>query len=488
MAANPNLLFILTDQQRPDTLGCYGNNLIKTPNLDILARESSVFENAYVSQPICTPSRATIMTGLYPQAHGLITNSVPLKEETKTIAEMVSDEYSCGYYGKWHLGNELIPQHGFDQWVSMEGGYQSRHPGQEQISHFSDYHNFLVKHGFSPDTGLEGNRTFSREMAAGLPGEFTKANWLGLEAARFIKNNQDQPFVLYVSFLEPHMPYDGPLNDMYSRDQLGVGPQFLQKPPENASYRNRLFADYYMQSTFEGHDLSTESGWREMRARYWGNVTHVDRSVGTILCALEEFGLAENTIVVYTSDHGEMMGDHGMYNKMVMYEEAIRVPLVIRVPWFENQVKLAKGRISQIDLVPTLLELMQEEIPGELQGESRVSVLSGESTLSRNDVFVQMNGGHLPGSSRFESDVSEEEMKRIVGLPWRTVISADGWKLNLNSGDQCELYDLNTDLHELNNLYDYTEHRERIHYLTRKISDWQAQTGDENAQLPEVMS
>ena len=214
----------------------------------------------------------------------------------------------------------------------------------------------------------------------------------------------------------------------------------------------------------------------------------MDRSVGTILCALEEFGLAENTIVVYTSDHGEMMGDHGMYNKMVMYEEAIRVPLVIRVPWFENQVKLAKGRISQIDLVPTLLELMKEEIPGELQGESRVSVLCGESTLSRNDVFVQMNGGHLPGSGRFESDVSEKEMKRIVGLPWRTVISADGWKLNLNSGDQCELYDLNTDLHELNNLYDYTEHRERIHYLTRKISDWQAQTGDENAQLPEVMS
>ena len=478
MAQKPNLLFILTDQQRSDTMECYGNSLIQTPNLNSLARESSVFEHAYVSQPICTPSRASIMTGLYPQSHGLTTNGIPLGPETRTIAEMVSADYLCGYYGKWHLGDELRPQHGFDRWLSMEE-YRGQYSESEDLSRFSDYHHYLIESGFEPDTEAQGYRLFSRRMAAKLPEEFTKARWLGREAARFIRENRDRPFLLYVSFLEPHMPYDGPLNDMYRRDQLGTGPQFLQKPPKNASVLNRVFADYYMQSTFEGHDLSTEAGWREMRARYWGNVTLVDRSVGVVLGVLEESGLAENTIVVYTSEHGEMMGDHGMYNKQVMYEEAVKVPLMMRVPWLGKQGDVVEGRVSQVDLVPTLLDLMGEPIPGELQGESRAPVLRGESTLARNDVFVQMNRGALPGSDKFATDIPEEEINRVVGLPWRTVVSAEGWKLNLSPGDQCELYDLNTDPHEHQNLYDDPSQKDRVRDLASRIQAWQERTGDE---------
>ena len=393
---------------------------------------------------------------------------------------MVSDDYVCGYFGKWHLGDELRPQHGFDRWLSMEE-YRGQYSRSEDLSRSSDYHHFLMESGFKPDTEAEGHRLFSRRMAASLPEKFTKARWLGREAARFIRGNNQHPFVLYVSFLEPHMPYDGPLNDMYPRDQLGTGPQFLRKPHANASVLNRVFADYYMQSTFEGHDLSTEAGWREMRARYWGNVTLVDRSVGGILSAVEDSGLAENTIVVYTSDHGEMIGDHGMYNKQVMYEEAIKVPLIVRVPWLGKRGNVVKGRVSQIDLVPTLLELMGEPVPDELQGESRAPELRGESTLERNDIFVQMNRGALPGQGKFATDIPEEEIKRVVGLPWRTVVSAEGWKLNLSPGDQCELYNLNTDPHEQTNLYDDPAQKNRIQDLSSRIKAWQERTGDDAA-------
>ena len=116
----PNILFILTDQQRRDSLAAYGNDWIEAPNIDGLARRSIVFDNAYVTQPVCTPSRASIMTGMYPQSTGLIGNGIHLRDDTPTIAEMVSDDYLCAHYGKWHLGNDLIPQHGFEEWRSIE--------------------------------------------------------------------------------------------------------------------------------------------------------------------------------------------------------------------------------------------------------------------------------------------------------------------------------------------------------------------------------
>ena len=123
MADRPNLVFIFSDQQRADTMACYGNDWLNVPNLNALADQSFVFENAYVTQPVCTPARASIMTGLYPHAAGPIVNQLVLPRETPVIAEMLPDEYYCGYYGKWHLGDDVIRQHGFDEWVSTEDGH-----------------------------------------------------------------------------------------------------------------------------------------------------------------------------------------------------------------------------------------------------------------------------------------------------------------------------------------------------------------------------
>lgn len=478
MKRKPNLLFILTDQQRADTMRCYGNAQIQTKNLNALVDESFVFENAYVSQPVCSPSRATILTGLYPHTARVPACNIPLPTETKTIAELVSDDYRCAYLGKWHLGDEIFPQHGFTEWVGTEDTYRRFYSKPEFLYRLSDYHHFLVAKGFTPEVESMGQKVFSRHVAASMEEPFTKAAFLGDRAVQFINENSDTPFMLFVSYLEPHPPHTGPFNEMYDAFSLPVGPHFMKKPPQNASLLNRVMAAYYMESEEYGYDLRTEEGWRRVRARYWGNITLVDHSVGKILRALEESEIANNTIVVFTSDHGEMVGDHGILGKTVMYEEAIKVPLVMRVPWFGKQNRWIRGNFSQLDLVPTLLSLMGEAIPGNLQGESCVDVLRGEALLEE-DVFVEWNrsDGHpLPG---------EAEVNRALIQPWRTIISADRWKLNLSAHDKCELYDLNTDPLEMVNLFDQPERLARIRALATRIRRWQERTGDEMP-LPSV--
>lgn len=475
----PNLLFIFTDQQRADTMRCYGNDHIDTPHLNALADKSFVFENAYVSQPVCSPSRATMLCGLYPHTARVPACNVPLPRDVQTIAEMVSSDYRCCYNGKWHLGDEIFPQHGFSEWVGTEDSYRRFFSSSERHAYRSAYHHFLVDNGFEPDSESEGQGVFSRHVEASMDEPFTKASFQGDRAAEFIRARGDQPFVLAVSYLEPHPPHTGPLNDYYDPSELPVGPTFRQKPPANASLLNRVLSAYYMESEEYGYDLRTDEGWRAVRARYYGNVTLIDRSVGKILAALEESGQADNTIVVFTSDHGEMVGDHGILGKTVLYEESVKVPLLIHVPYLSNQQRMIGGNISHIDLVPTLLDLMGESIPEHLQGESRVSVLNGGATLSENDVFIQWNrnDGHpRPG---------EAEVNPAMSTPWRSVISADRWKLNLSAYDQCELYDLNTDPCETVNYFDDPKCRDRIQDLADRIRQWQMQT-DDRVPLPEV--
>lgn len=472
MPKPPNLLFILTDQQRFDTMRCYGNELIDTPNLDRLAHESFVFENAYVSQPVCTPSRATILTGLYPHTTGLLACNIALPPEIPTIAELAPEEYRCAYMGKWHLGDEIFPQHGFKTRVSTEDAYRRFFSKPEYFSHLSDYHHFLVANGLTPDSESMGQRVFSRHMAASLEESLTKAAFLGERAAQFIKENREQPFVLFIGFLEPHPPHTGPFNDMYDPGALPVGAAFMRRPANDAPLLHRVMSAYYMESEEYGYDLRTEEGWRAIRARYWGNISLVDRAVGRILGALSEEGLENDTIVVFTSEHGEMLGDHGILGKTVLYEEAVKVPMLIRAPALGRRHRMIPGRFSHIDLLPTLLDLMAIPMPGKLQGESRVSAPRGDASLG-SDVFIEWNrsDGHpMPG---------EAEVNRAMISPWRTVITGDGWKLNLSANDQCQLYDLKSDPAELVNLYDEPRYRARALDLGSRIHEWQERTDDD---------
>ena len=511
MADRPNFVFVFSDQQRQDTLACYGADWMQTPNLNALAQESFVFENAYVAQPVCTPARATIMTGLYPHTAGPIVNQINLPEDTPVIAEMISDDYYKGYMGKWHLGNDLVPQHGFDSWTTTEDGHRSTKPEQRYL--VSSYNKYLVEQGYEPDRPRRApgvmrnlvardtredagpNVVFSSDAHYDMPEEHQMASYLGDRAADFIEENKDRPFILYVSTFEPHSPYNGPFMDMYDPATLPVGPAFLENP-KSASMVNRVRADYFLQFMNKGvdqtqddymmryaaarEDVTTELGWRTLRAHYMANITLVDRMVGKITSALEDAGISENTVVIFTSEHGDMMGDHGMLEKRSFFEEASRVPLLMKVPWLSREQTRIEGSVGHIDLVPTLLDLMGQDIPSDLQGKSLQPVLKGESDLSDNDVFVQWNGTSNEIPDRF---LGSAEINRFLALPWRSVITPDRWKLNLCAGDQCELYDLNNDPHEMSNLFNDPAQIDRIRDMAARIRTWQFNTGD-TAPLP----
>ena len=507
MAKRPNLVFIMSDQQRYDTLRCYGADYMDVPNLNALSDESFVFQNAYVSQPVCTPARATIMTGLYPHTAGPIVNQINLPESTKVISEMISDDYYKGYMGKWHLGNDIERQHGFNVWKSAEDSHGTGYSHTQLNNETSSYTQYLISKGHKPDKSPEsgdtgsgfslqsrqsGQRvpTFSSNAHYDMPEEDQMASYLAQEACEFIDEHKDRPFVLYVSTFEPHSPYHGPFMDKYDPETIPVGPAFLEKP-ESASLFNRVRADYFMKFMLDGkdqtkdpymmhyaafrEDVTTEIGWRTLRAHYMANITLVDRMVGRINQAIKDAGIEDDTIIVFTSEHGDMMGDHGMLEKRSMFEEASRVPLLVKVPWLSTPPQMIEGSVSHIDLVPTLLDLIGEKVPAHLQGKSLQPVLQGDADLSQNDVFISWNGYDNNVPDRFLGD---PKVNRMLRLPWRTVVTPDRWKLALCAGDQCELYDLNNDPYERKNLFNDPDQQDRIRDMAARIRVWQVQTGD----------
>ena len=311
---------------------------------------------------------------------------------------------------------------------------------------------------------------------------------MGERAAGFIAENADKPFILYVSTFEPHSPYNGPNDGMYDAEALPTGPEFL-KQPDGAALVNRVRANYFMQYLEGGdpskddyisgtiaprQDVATEAGWRRLRAGYFGNISLVDDMVGKITGALESAGIAGNTAVMFTSDHG-------MLEKRSFYEEASRVPLLMRVPWLSREQTIVPGNAGHIDLVPTALDLVGEPVPTSLQGRSLLPVLQGDGSLGDNRAFIQWNVASDEVPDRF---LGGEAINTMLALPWRSMVSG-GWKLNLCAGDQCELFDLESDPYEMTNLYDDPAQRDRVRLMAAQIRGWRHQTGD-TAPLPAV--
>jgi arylsulfatase A-like enzyme len=468
----PNLLFIWTDEQQAKTMAAYGNTKIRTPNLNRLAEESVVFLNPYVTQPVCTPSRASILTGLYPHTSGCLSNNTPLNDTISALPGLLNDvAYKTAYMGKWHLGEEIFPHQGFQTWVSLEDAYSGYFKNAADKNARSSYHQWLLKKGYKPDT--EDNK-FSRGFAAKLPIEDCKPGFLAEQACRYLEQNKDHPFILYVNFLEPHMPFTGPLDNMYNPEEVDLPKNYSDTLDESEPLRYRLKREGTMKKYGE-----KEADMRRLIAKYWGLVSQVDQSVGTILDKLKNLGLDENTIVVFTSDHGDMMGAHNMVEKQVMFEEAVRVPLLLKVPFLKDLQKTVTQRVSQIDIVPTLLDLMGGKIAGHLQGKSLLPVIRGEKTAGEN-VFIEWNPDPEFNVNQFKDSklAQGNEILSAEGTATRTVISPDGWKLCLSNKDKNQLYDLNNDSLETTNLINDQKCREKIRELSQKIREWQVQTGD----------
>jgi arylsulfatase A-like enzyme len=487
----PNLLFLYTDEQRFDTLAAYGNRVIQMPNLNRLADQATVFERAYVTQPVCTPSRASLLTGLWPHTSGCIQNNIPLRPDTRCLPEMLPPgRYVCAHMGKWHVGDEIYPQHGFTVWEATEDTYHAYYfRGRDEFADRSAYHHWLIARGIKPWERPEAAKhqayrnRFFRDQIHSLPEEHCRPRFLAEAACRFIRENALRPFVLYVNFLEPHMPFHSCRDNQYKPEEVTLPANFLVPLTAEHSCHARVTAARLREQGYEG-PLRTEADWRRLIARYWGLCSLVDTHVGTILDTLAECKLENDTIIVFTSDHGDMMGSHGLLAKGFMFEESARVPLVIRLPG-QRAGRHVAAPISHIDIVPTLLDLMGVPAPSHLQGKSRRAVLEGREKMPPDDVFIEWNV--LPTKSErkpsalpkyAEGICSAEQAAASARAELRAIATPDLWKFTWSSVGEHELYDLNTDPGELRNLARKPEHAARVRELTNRIRGWQQRTGD----------
>ncbi len=487
MSARPNLVFFLSDQLRWDHVGAYGNDRIRTPRLDALAKESVLFRRAYCTQPVCTPSRGTIVTGLYPHNHGAVGNNVPLSREARTIAEMV-DGYTTAYMGKWHLGDEIIAQHGFSEWLSTEE-YKKHLSRPEYKTQNCSYYHFLRQNGFMPDKEVEGVATISRDFATRVPERFSKPAYVAAEASRFIAEHREDPFILFVTFLEPHPPYYSVYDDMYHPDWVDLPPCFDADLAGDKPSIYHLIRRYAYEHG-RHQPLRDESDWRRLIARYWGATTLVDTYVGVVLDALRQNGVDERTVVAFTSDHGDMMGDFRMIQKGVIHDSASRVPMMVKIPSLTDSGLTIDEPVSQVDLVPTLLEAMGVSAGTPLDGKSLLPAIDGRADLSDNDVFVEWNLGKNAGewATHFSGHTElDEAVRNATDADWRGIVSADGRKLVIHQAGEHELYDVNDDPLERTNLYHRADRQTEIAELRRRIVEWQAKTNDQ-MELPEPQS
>ncbi|MHC4871639.1 MAG: sulfatase-like hydrolase/transferase [Planctomycetota bacterium] len=483
-----NILIIFTDQQRKDTIGAYGSTVTSTPNLDKLAKESAVFENAVCSQPVCSPSRGSLVTGQYPHTHGCIINCGPaypgegLREETQTIAEMLKPYgYKAGYVGKWHIGDEVKPQHGFeDYWISTEDCYNTE--DEHEKWGFCSYRDYLLEKGYTPEAK---NGTFRREQTVGLPEEDSRIAFITKEANRFLEENKDNDFVLAVNYLEPHPPYEGPTDDLYDRDKIELMPNYTDESTDGMSLRSEKMVEYCqtrsqsLEKPFNEDD-ENHSNMKDLQARYYGLVDLADKYTGMVIDKLKELGLYDNTMIVYTTDHGDMMGSHGMLNKCVMYDEALVIPFMVRHPEYTAEEKRILEAANITDIVPTVLSGIGKDIPEAVQGEDLMPLIKGErednlekGTISEwNGRLQRMHGRH------------EDIFKDVEHFFIRS-IRTPKWKLNVNLEDKWELYDLENDSLEMNNLIYDSSKKDIIELLLSQLKDWQKKT-DDKVEIPEV--
>jgi arylsulfatase A-like enzyme len=464
----PNLILFLPDQQRADTLGCYGGVKVHAPNLNKLASESVIFERTYVTHPVCTPSRSSLMTGTWPHINGCTRNSVPLDRGFRVFPELMQDnDYRTAYLGKWHLGEDGPVRRGFQQWISTDD--------------HGDYTKFLVANGIVPD---KSNGRFSEVAISSLPIELSRPKFLETRACDFIETHQRDPFILVVAFVEPHSPYNGPLNDVNPLDEVELDLTATLPDSEDTPLRYRLMREWQQaEAILDRQRLPvqlffgiTPEEYRSIKQRYFGLVTLVDQSIGAILTCLERYGLREDTIVVYTSDHGDSLGAHHLFGKETMFEEAARVPWLIRLAG-QTRLKTISPPVSHIDFVPTLLDLLGQSKHPQCAGKSLLPLINDEG-VSPENVLIEWapNRTKVKKGSRL---ARLRAIKRAVEESTRTVVSPDGWKLCMRDKDLNEMYNLKDDPFETRNVYSDAGCASVISRLASDIYRWQQATSDE---------
>lgn len=473
MTQKPNILWICTDQQRWDTLGCYGNAAVHTPNIDRLATEGVLFERAFSQSPVCTPSRASFLTGRYPRTTRTRQNGQDIPADEKLISRILADNgYTCGLSGKLHLSachKSVAPDHE----RRIDDGYAefhwSHHPGRPNNSWpTNEYDLWLREKGKAyKTTPVDG----SPYVSYGMDEADHQTTWCAQKAINFMDAHEgiDRPWMFSVNIFDPHHPFDPPKAylDRYTANLDAIElPDYRKGELAEKTEVQRIDHDgAYGGNAGFPYDKMSDDEHRLVRASYFAMCDLIDSQVGRMLEALERTGQRDNTIVIFMSDHGEMLGDHGIYLKgPYFYEEAIHVPLVMSGPGFARGER-ASGMVELVDLAPTLLEAAGIPRCAGMQGRSVLTTLQGKQAAGRDDIYCEYYNAmpwHPP-----EVD------------PQMTMLRTDRHKLVISHSDgDAELYDLAEDPHEHDNLWRKPGHDPLKLDLMRRMLDRMAWTVD----------
>jgi arylsulfatase A-like enzyme len=414
----PNVLFIFVDQMRAQAMGCMGNPDVKTPNLDRLAREGVLLRYTFANTPVCCPARACILTGQYTSTHGLVANDLRLRESKNTMAKCFKKAgYQTGFIGKWHLdGGKRMPgyvppgprRQGFDFWAANQCSH-----AHFNTQYFRDSPEPIKVKGF--------------EMKA----------WIDI-AIEFINANRESPFFLTIAPSPPHNPYKASpqFEQMYDADKITMRPNWQENSP---------------------------NGSRQNIASYYAMITEIDTEIGRLLDSLDDLGLTDDTILFFTSDHGDMLGSHGMQMKRKPHEESIRVPGIMRYPKKIKADQVNDVFFSHVDFAPTLLSMCDIDVPSEMQGVDISQNLFGQSDAKPDSAFFQILGPYHNITTK---------------KGWRGV-RTDRYMYARTEDEPWVLFDLENDPYELNNLIDDPAARPLRIEMEHKLADWMHKTGDD---------
>jgi len=438
--APPNIVFLLTDDQRWDTLGCMGNPIIQTPNIDRLAEQGVVFTHCFVTTSICMTNRACIFTGQYAARHGVWsfrTNFTPEQLRWTYPGRLKEAGYYLGFIGKWGVGQP--PKELFD--------YNQGWPGQNRYFHQQDGRTLHL-------TSIMSDQAM--EFFDGLPA--------------------DRPFCLSISFKAPHCQYGHPEQFLYDPKLESLYQDAtIPPPPLSEPEFFEALPEFLRQSENRVRwqvRFSTPEKYQKMVKAYYRLISGVDRVVGRIRDKLREKGLEDNTVIIFSGDNGFYLGERGFAGKWLAHEVSLRVPLVVFDPRLpdEKRGRRRDEMVLSIDIAPTILALAEQPIPEQMQGESLLPLVQGYNTAWRTEFFYE----HLFAHARIPANeaVRDQRFKYI-----RYVKSDPLFE---------ELYDLKTDPHEARNLAPLPEYRAKLKEMRRRWRIWhkRAATSDSPSELP----
>ena len=443
----PNMIFILIDDLRWDELGCVGHPFLKTPNIDRIAREGALFRNVFTTTPLCSPSRASFLTGQYAHTHG-ITDNVDRSAASHKLATFPLLLHQAGYetafIGKWHMGNDDAPRPGFDRWVSFKG--QGTY--------------------LDPELNEDGRSTKIRGYTTDI---------LNGYAVDFVKRSHQKPFLIYLAHKALH-PEVAQSND--GSVDLSSAERFIPAARHKGLYENQAIPrrpnanrapegkPALQRQIGKLPPLGPNTGTRDVVIRErQQTLMAIEDGVGQILDALKETGQLDNTVVVFTSDNGYFYGEHGLsVERRLAYEESIRLPLLVRYPGLIKADTKLDEIVLNIDIAPTLLALAGVPVPDNMQGHSLVPLLKGKKNEWRRSFLIEY--------------YSDRVFPRIVKMGYQAV-RTERWKhiryLELDGMD--ELYDLKVDPYETRNLISQPHAEQTLKAMRKELEELLRRTG-----------